>query len=252
LTSSNPYDGNFYNKQITQSFNSANVVVPLLIDLFHPKSVADVGCGMGTWLKTFLQNGVKDILGFDGEYINIEKLLFPPEYFRAKDLRTVIKINKKFDLVISLEVAEHLPPESADNFIDTITELGSIVFFSAGIPFQGGTDHKNEKWQSYWAIKFKERNYQPFDIIRPLIWDNENVQTCYAQNSIVYIKKDLLASINSDLFNPHQPSKINNLSVVHPKLYEELVDPYKQTVRLQFRYFRKVLWHRLKQRFKIK
>ena len=234
------------------SYKSANVVVPILIELFNPKSVVDVGCGMGTWLKSFLEHGVKDILGFDGNYINKANLFIPNENFQEKDLSSTIRINKKFDMVISLEVAEHLPPEAADIFIDTITELGPIVYFSAGVPFQGGTDHKNERWQSYWAIKFNERNFLPFDIIRPLIWDNDDVQTCYAQNGIIYIRKDFLPFINSNKFNPMRSDNIANLSVVHPKLFETQVDPYRQTVRLQFRYFKKVLFHRLKQKFRLK
>ena len=53
-------------------------------------------------------------------------------------------MDRKFDLVVSLEVAEHLPSECAETFVDSLTGLGPIVLFSAAIPHQGGTNHANE------------------------------------------------------------------------------------------------------------
>jgi ribosomal protein L11 methylase PrmA len=42
----------------------------LVSDLIQPKSVVDVGCGLGTWLTAFNKEGVEDILGIDGEYVD--------------------------------------------------------------------------------------------------------------------------------------------------------------------------------------
>ena len=55
-----------------------------------------------------------------------------------------------FDLVVSLEVAEHLPKECADIFVDSLVRLGPIILFSAAIPQAGGTCHINEQWPEYW------------------------------------------------------------------------------------------------------
>ena len=172
--------------------------------------------------------------------------------FISRDISKKIKLNKNFDLVISLEVAEHLPTESADIFVDTLTNHGSIIYFSAAIPLQGGTNHLNEQWQSYWANKFKERNYSALDLIRPLVWTNKMVQACYAQNGIVYVREDKLDSLKSVLKNYSIPSELEQLSIVHPGIYEDLIDPMKQTVRNEFKYFLKVLSLRIKGRMKVK
>ncbi|MSU72459.1 MAG: hypothetical protein EXS43_08970 [Opitutus sp.] len=45
------------------SSRSAEVVVPVVRELLAPGSVLDAGCGLGTWLRVWQQNGVQDILG---------------------------------------------------------------------------------------------------------------------------------------------------------------------------------------------
>ena len=193
------YNKNFYDLQKINSYNSAREIVPCLIEYLNPKSVIDVGCGIGTWLKVFDENGIKDLLGIDGEYIDLNSFLLKKDIFVSHDISKNIALNKKFDLVISLEVAEHLPAESSDILVDTLTKLGSVIYFSAAIPFQGGTNHLNEQWQSYWANKFKVRNFLAIDLIRPMVWTNNNVQACYAQNGIIYIREDKLSSFKSRL-----------------------------------------------------
>ena len=47
------------------SYRSAIKIIPLLKALIQIRSVVDVGCGTGSWLKAFQENGVKDILGID-------------------------------------------------------------------------------------------------------------------------------------------------------------------------------------------
>ena len=65
-----------------------------------------------------------------------------------RDLAQPLQIDRRFDLALSLEVAEHLPPECGSEFVQTLTDLSSVILFSAAIPFQGGTDHLNEQWPS--------------------------------------------------------------------------------------------------------
>src|SRR5262245_639668 len=48
--------------------SSAVAIVPLVMELIAPKSVVDVGCGLGPWLATFARHGVSDFLGLDGEW----------------------------------------------------------------------------------------------------------------------------------------------------------------------------------------
>ena len=51
-----------------------NIIVPEIIELLNPKSVVDIGCGLGTFLNVFKRLGVNDILGIDGPWINKDLL----------------------------------------------------------------------------------------------------------------------------------------------------------------------------------
>lgn len=104
-----------------------------------------------------------------------KKLEIPEERFLSFELNNPFRIDRQFDLVISLEVAEHLPKECAATFVDSLTRLGPVILFSAAIPFQGGTDHINEQWLDYWAKYFQEKGYVAIDCIRKRIWQNDKV-----------------------------------------------------------------------------
>src|SRR5215204_4952574 len=109
---STPYGVRFYNDQRSGSLRSAQVIVPLVTALIRPRSVVDVGCGIGTWLKVFSEAGVEDYLGLDGDYVTRDQLLIEPMHFQAADLANPPKLERTFDLAVCLEVGEHLPAKS--------------------------------------------------------------------------------------------------------------------------------------------
>jgi len=157
-------------------------VVPHVMKLVTPSSVLDVGCGTGTWLKAFEEMGVSDYAGVDGDYVKRENLKIAENRFHPIDLRKTWSLDRKFDLVVSLEVAEHLPETSADLFVEALASHGETILFSAAIPGQGGQNHLNEQWPAYWQQKFLKHGFYFHDLIRPLIWNNENVHWWYRQN----------------------------------------------------------------------
>ena len=63
-----------------------------------------------------------------------------------------------FDVAVSLETAEHLPPWSARSFVKSLARP-RLVIFSAAQPGQGGTLHLNERPLSYWRARFGARGY---------------------------------------------------------------------------------------------
>lgn len=187
-----PYDATYHTTLSANAEKSAPIVVAEILKLVPAQSVIDVGCGEGGWLAAFLAAGVPRILGLE-KHADPAKLLIPRDNFLVTDLTKPVLSMDSFDLVVSLETAEHLPPDAADTFIDSLTRLGNVVAFSAAIPHQGGMEHLNEQWPEYWAALFAERGFAPIDAIRPVIWKNPNVEWWYAQNLILYANADGLA-----------------------------------------------------------
>lgn len=214
------YNREFYKERV-DSLISAKEIVPLIINAFNPKSVVDVGCGTGEFLSVFMEYGVVDVLGIDGYWVPIDQLRIPKENFLILNLEHPKPINKKFDLVISLEVAEHLSPASTDDFIDFLTSLGDVIVFSAAIPGQGGTNHVNERWHDDWKKFFEKRNFHLIDYFRDKLWYNSNVSFWYAQNTFLYVHSNQLQNILEKTSKgnlPHFP-----LNVVHYKLFEKKI-----------------------------
>lgn len=185
------YDQQFFNLTKDESFSSASVVVPHVIRYFKPRSVCDVGCGVGTWLKVFKLLGVTDVTGFDGAYVDLEMLEIDSDEFYPVDLeQTDYSVQRAYDVCISLEVAEHLSEARSDSFVAWLCRLSDVVVFSAAVPGQGGTYHINEQKQSYWAEKFAAHGFRPIDLVRPLVWDSSDVCWWYKQNTLVYVRND--------------------------------------------------------------
>ena len=209
------YGEAFFENREPFSALSARVIVPIVMDLLNPTSVVDVGCGLGSWLAVFREYGVERVLGVDGEWVDQTTLKIPTACFVARDLSEPLRLDERFDLVVSLEVAEHLPPESAETFVESLKSLGSTVLFSAALPGQGGTGHVNERWPDYWVRLFAEHGYAAIDCVRRKVWNDERVEFWYAQNTLVLAREEIIGA------NPHLRESLRHsgpLSIVHPRL----------------------------------
>jgi hypothetical protein len=161
-------------------------VVPLIRANVAVESVADIGAGNGTWLSVWLANRVSDICGVDGAYVDTTRLAIAASAFRPHDLTVPLVLERRFDLVQSLEVAEHLPADKADDFVDTLIAHGDVVLFSAAVRHQGGEFHVNEQPPEYWRRKFAAHGYACFDWLRPLLADQRRVKPWYRFNTLLY------------------------------------------------------------------
>ncbi len=209
------YDDQFFRERNAATRYSAEKVLEIVANVIPEiKSATDVGCGVGTWLSVLSDRGVDVVRGFDGHWVNQELLEVSKESFVESDLQHALQCNERFDLAISLEVAEHLPAKCADTFVESLTRLSDFVLFSAAIPFQGGVNHLNEQWQSYWAEKFESQDYVPTDPVRPRIWRDAKISIPYRQNMILYVSRKRIREISSPV------CEIPFLSVAHPEMYE--------------------------------
>ncbi|MGI9066548.1 MAG: class I SAM-dependent methyltransferase [Pyrinomonadaceae bacterium] len=132
------YSKSFYRSLESPALNSAREVLPFLFQLFKPGSVVDVGCGTGEWLSVWQDLGIKDVLGIDFYAGDILKI--PKTSFVQQNLSAPFTLPRTYDLAMSLEVGEHLPPESAEGFVGSLTSLSSVVLFSSRYPLRAEQD----------------------------------------------------------------------------------------------------------------
>jgi SAM-dependent methyltransferase len=213
-------DGSY--EHLEGTLPDAREIVPEIVRLVQPRSVVDLGCGIGTWLSVFRELGVTDIVGVDGHWVDRRRLKIPERDFLSADLRKPFALDRTFDLAVSTETAEHLPPESAESFVESLTRLAPVVLFSAAAPFVPGNLHINCQWPSYWATRFRDRGFGVTDVIRRSVWTNKNVRWLYSQTILVFVKHEdarrypLLAGELLDVASAC-------LDVIHPDYYLEVI-----------------------------
>ncbi len=237
----NLYSRKFFAHLREGSAKSAHALVPMVLDIHPCRSMVDVGCGIGGWVKAFAEQGV-DAIGIDGDYVDRRQLLVPEARFIAHDLNRELDVatlcgrfgdkdTGRFDLAISLEVAEHLEPQRSESLVRDLTALADVVLFAAAIPFQGGAGHVNERWQSWWAQKFSDNGFDPFDVLRRDIWGRRDIAWWYKQNTIFYVKRNSAAHGH---FTARfaQPAE-TMFDLIHPELFRGKVARLKNGNVLQ-------------------
>jgi hypothetical protein len=180
------YSAGFYDYIDAGSTASARVVTQLMLGEMRIASLLDVGAGHGAWAAAWLAAGVADVVAVDGDYVARDRLAIPPDRFVAHDLTRPLSLGRRFDLVQSLEVAEHLPEALAGRFVQSLVDHGDIVLFSSAVPNQGGEHHVNEQPLDYWRVHFARHGYEAYDWLRPKLRDERRVKPWYRFNSIIY------------------------------------------------------------------
>ena len=170
------YDTASSNTSTKVPTNSAATIIPLIKSYFNVLSVIDFGCGQGAWLREWKRSGAQEVLRTDGDYVNKDALLIDRRELLVSNLTNPVDMGKKFDLVESLEVAEHLPESAANTFIESLVRHGDVILFSAAAVGQGGHDHINEQPYEYWRDKFLAHDYVLIDYLRGAVKDNRAVE----------------------------------------------------------------------------
>lgn len=205
----------YVHDEITHNSSAAEQVLPILFEIYQPKSVLDVGCGLGNWIEVAKRLGVESITGVDGSYVDRSLLKIAENEFVERDLTKPFDLGRKFDLAICLEVAEHLPDSSAEGLVQSIINHTDVLMFSAAIPGQGGQNHINEQWVDYWKAIFERNGFEMIDFFRPKIWNNIKIERWYRQNLFLVVRKGHpLAKEGSSTI----------LSLVHPELLQVIIE----------------------------
>jgi len=189
------YDAVFHRYTAATSAIAARRITRIVRSILPLESVLDVGCGYGTWLRAWRELGVTEVQGVDGPWVDPTKLEIPPQSFAALDLSEPFSLSRRFDLVQSLEVAEHLPASRAATFVANLTAHADAVLFSAAPPGQGGENHVNEQPYDYWRRLFHDHEFVAIDCVRPLVAGDASVSAWYRYNTLLYLRPTALAAI---------------------------------------------------------
>lgn len=206
------YPAGFYDNRRAHTAHAARRIIGALPAGLPRASVADIGCGTGTWLAAALELGAQSAFGIEGDWVTSAMLDDPAIVFAPQDLELRFT-GPRVDLALSLEVGEHLSPARADSFVADLIALAPAVLFSAAIPGQGGVGHLNEQWHSWWAERFAAHGYMAHDVIRPAIWTDEAIPAWYRQNTVLYLDEATRTRLG---LTPDDPKLLDR---VHPSFW---------------------------------
>jgi len=205
------YNREFFTHQ-NGALRSARRMLPIVFDLTRPRTMVDVGCGIGAWAKAAKELGCV-ITGLDGDWVPRDQLLIDEREFVASDLSAPAPLSTQFDIAVSLEVAEHLPSGVAERFVRFVTSLAPVVLFSAAVPWQRGTGHVNEQFPAYWAELFQRCGFAPLDVIRPRCWYDQEIEFYYRQNVLLFVTQSHIVDVEAAA---RLRPVLHPLDVIHP------------------------------------
>jgi hypothetical protein len=146
--------------------NSLNWRVPIVtgaalstFNICAGAKIIDVGCATGDFVNGFRE------MGYMAEGIEGSPNAIPFAesghiyYCDLRDPLPEVFSEKKYDLCMCLEVAEHIEPEYAEQLVTTLTVLADFVLVTAAGPGQGGHYHVNCQPKEYWVEKFERRKF---------------------------------------------------------------------------------------------
>lgn len=188
---SNYYNNNYFTSQIFDYDYDA--IADAIIHQYHPGSVIEFGCGNGNLSKALAAKGIiveavdgyatPDFTGHEG--IRFTKL----DLNNDATVKSFLSgLNKKFDIALSFEVAEHLNPESSAPLIGWMTSMADVVIFSSAVLEQAGDGHINCRSREFWHHLFEENQFMIADTIREKIRNNKKVARWYRHNIIDYCR----------------------------------------------------------------
>jgi len=234
------YEPHYHDLKGPGSQHAAEVILPIVFAVVDVDSIVDVGCGYGNWLAAARALGVTDLAGVEGPWAAAwrDRGVLATEFdLVLVDLEEPLRLPRSYDLVICIEVAEHLTPPRGASFVADLCAAGESVLLGAAIPGQRGPNHVHERWLSEWAQDFAAHGYVPIDCIRPQVWGDRTVWLHHRQNPVLFVPESRSAEARARARALPEPGRAA-LDVVHPDLLlraleeQQRVLTFRQHLRL--------------------
>lgn len=120
------------------------------------ETVVDVGCGMGDYTRAFISKGIQ-CTGYDGNPCTSQ---LTEGLCDVKDFAVPVDFGV-FDLVLCLEVGEHISKEYEQVFLDNITKASKkYLLLTWGLEGQPGWGHVNGRSNEYIISEVKKRGFR--------------------------------------------------------------------------------------------
>lgn len=150
----------------------------------NPKTILDIGCGPGTYVYEFRDEGI------DAQGLDIDERVRGKHHLKYQSLFDIT--DEKADTVICLEVAEHIEKEHEDEVVrKVVSTVQNTLIWTAAAINQGGIGHINCKNKEEWAEKIAKAG-----LVRNYVKENQLIE--YAKqgyhmgwfvNNLLYFEK---------------------------------------------------------------
>ena len=178
----------YQHDKIVHNLKDPKIIIKEVLKHFSPKTAIDLWCWLGTFVKVLQDNWV-DAYWVNWDRIEKDKLFIDEKNLIIKNLEEFYDFWKKYDLAISLEVAEHIDEKYSDNFVKTLISCSDYIIFSAATSWQWWQNHVNEQRPEYREKKFNKYWYKFYDVFRHIFWDDKNIFWRYKQNMFLVAKE---------------------------------------------------------------
>jgi 2-polyprenyl-3-methyl-5-hydroxy-6-metoxy-1,4-benzoquinol methylase len=151
------YGDEFFKKRVSYNKRS-KILIESIVEMYHPSSYIDCGAALGDLVNEALNKQI-DAYGVEGNELCFPYLQCPKEKMLIFDLSNPLLLDKKFDVLTCLEVAEHIEELFVDIFVENICKLSDILIIS--ICDYGPTTkiHPTVKSHNWWIPKFQKHNF---------------------------------------------------------------------------------------------
>ncbi len=168
---------------------SGRHLADVVYEMFHPRNCIDLGGGTFSFANRLAERGV--LVTATGYPACCSEFAGPDIRFLAADLSKPIALRRRFEMVTSWEVFEHIPEKFERVLVRTVTQLAQRWALLSIDPSTWGHGHVNCKSKGYWRKLFGEAGliFEPQitkELSIKVFLQNQITSKAYARNLSVY------------------------------------------------------------------